>query len=100
MQTFTIRRRSNWADKLELQEAAARSTHVGNNEMSDQVKWIRSYIVEEDDGRLGSVCIYQAVNAAAIREHAKRAGLKADEVQAVVKTVIVRDDPKELEAAA
>ena len=73
---------------------------MGNNEMSDQVRWIRSYIVKEQDGRLGSVCIYQAVSEAAIREHAKRAGLKADDILAVEKTVIVRDDPKELEAAA
>ena len=38
MQTFTIRRRSNWADALELQEAAARSTRVGNDEMADKVR--------------------------------------------------------------
>ena len=100
MQTFTIRRRSNWNDTLELQEAAARSTHVGNNEMSDRVRWIRSYIVNETDGRLGSVCIYQAINESAIREHAERAGLRADEILAVAKTVIVRDDPQEQEEAA
>ncbi|HKJ54273.1 MAG TPA: nickel-binding protein, partial [Gammaproteobacteria bacterium] len=74
MQTFTIRRRSNWADALELQEAAGRSTQVGNEEMSDKVRWIRSYVVQEEDGRLGTVCIYQAVDAAAIKEHAQRAG--------------------------
>ena len=100
MQTFTIRRRSNWADALELQEAAARSTHVGNNEMSDKVRWIRSYVVQEEDGRLGTVCIYQAVDAAAIEEHARRAGLRADEIRRVEKTVIIRDDPVEAEAAA
>jgi len=100
MQTFTIRRRSNWADALELQEAAARSTQVGNNEMSDKVRWIRTYVVQEDDGRLGSVCIYQGVDEAAIKEHAERSGLRADEIRCVEKTVIVRDDPVETEAAA
>jgi len=100
MQTFTIRRRSNWADALELQEAAARSTHVGNNEMSDKVRWIRTYVVKEEDGRLGSLCIYQGVDEAAIKEHAERAGLQADEIQCVAKTVVVRDDPVENEAAA
>lgn len=100
MQTFTIRRRSNWADALELQEAAARSTQVGNEEMSDKVRWIRSYVVLEEDGRLGTVCIYQAVDADAIREHAQRAGLQADEINQVADTVIVRDDPVAAEAAA
>ena len=100
MQTFTIRRRSNWADALELQEAAARSTHVGNNEMADKVRWIRTYVVQEDDGRLGSICIYQAIDEAAVQEHAQRSGLNADEIRRVEKTVIVRDDPAENEAAA
>ena len=100
MQTFTIRRRSNWADALELQEAAARSTKVGNEEMSDKVRWIRSYVVQEEDGRLGTVCIYQAVDTAAIKEHAQRAGMQADEIHPVAETVIIRDDPVAAQAAA
>jgi len=100
MQTFTIRRRSNWADALELQEAAARSSKVGNDEMSDKVRWIRSYVVQEDDGRLGTLCIYQAVNEAAIKEHARRARLQADEIRLVADTVIIRADPVAAEAAA
>ena len=54
---------------------------------------IRSYIVREKDGRLGSVCIYQSTDAEAIREHARETGLRADEVILVERTVIVRDDP-------
>ncbi len=100
MQTFTIRRRGNWADALELQDAAARSSQIGNDEMPDKVRWIRSYVVEEADGRLGTVCIYQAVDADAIREHARRAVLQADEIHRVVDTVIIRDDPVAAEAAA
>ena len=46
------------------------------------------------------MCVYQAVDAAAIEEHAQRAGLKADEIQPVVETVIIREDPAETEAAA
>lgn len=94
MKTYVIRRRSAWADARELEQAAARSTRVGNEEMSTQVRWIRSYVVEEADGRLGSVCVYQATEADAIREHAQRAGLRADEIYPVERTVIVRDDPE------
>jgi len=91
--TYVIRRRSNWKDAAELEVAAARSARVGNEEMPDQVRWIRSYVVRENDGRLGTVCVYQGISAQAVREHAERAGLKADEVSLVENTVIVRDDP-------
>jgi len=68
--------------------------------MSDKVRWIRSYVVQEEDGRLGTVCIYQAVDAEAIREHARRAGMLADDIRQVADTVIIRDDPVAAEAAA
>jgi thiamine biosynthesis protein ThiC len=61
--------------------------------MSDQVRWIRSYVLDEEDGTLGTVCIYQAVDEDAIMEHAKRSDLPADEVIRIVDTVFVRDDP-------
>jgi len=39
------------------------------------------------------VCIYQASSPEAIREHASRAELAADEIIPVADTVIVRPDP-------
>jgi hypothetical protein len=93
METYVIMRRSAWADAPELQAAAAESTRVGNEEMPDDVRWIRSYVVQEADGRLGTACIYQAISEDAAREHARRAELAADEVLKVVDTVVVRDDP-------
>jgi hypothetical protein len=93
MDLFVIRRRSAWASAAELEQAAERSSRVGLEEMPDQVRWIRTYVVHEPDGRLGSVCIYAATGAAAIREHAQRAGLAADEIIPVADTVVVREDP-------
>lgn len=93
MDTFVILRRSAWADAPELQAAAAESTRVGNEEMPDDVRWIRSYVLAEEDGRLGTACIYQASSAEAAREHAMRAGLACDEVIPVADTVVVRPDP-------
>lgn len=102
MQTYTIRRRSAWSSAAELETVASRSARIGNEEMPDKVRWIRSYVVEEKDGTLGTVCIYQAVDPQAIREHASRVGMPADEITLVVRTVIVRDDPAEpqIESAA
>jgi len=93
MKTYVIRRQSNWKNVSELEIAAGVSTRIGNEEMPDQVRWIRSYVVQEDDGRLGTVCIYQATNEDAIREHARRVGMSADEIVPVNATVVVRDDP-------
>jgi hypothetical protein len=61
--------------------------------MPDRVRWIRSYVVKEADGQLGTVCLYQAVDETAIREHAQRVGMPADEIVPVADTVIVREDP-------
>jgi hypothetical protein len=93
MKTYVIRRRQGWKTPEELQAAAARSKDVGDNEMSADIRWIRSYVVVEDDGGLGTVCIYQASSPEKIREHASRVGLPADEITEVADTVVVRPDP-------
>jgi thiamine biosynthesis protein ThiC len=97
MDTYVILRRNGWPDPGALQEAAARSGKVGDEEMSDDIRWIRSYVLDEGDGAVGTVCIYQASSPEAIREHAQRADLPADEIIPVLDTVILRPDP---EAAA
>jgi hypothetical protein len=93
MQLYVILRRSGWTSSEELQDAAAVSTRVADEDMDDRVRWIRSYVLEEEDGTLGTVCIYQAEDEDAIMEHASRAELPADEVIPVADTVIIRDDP-------
>ena len=93
MNTYVILRRSGWKSGSELEEAAWRSTKVGDEEMSDDIRWIRSYVLEEDGGSVGTVCIYQASSPEAIREHAQRADLPCDEIIAVADTVLVRPDP-------
>ncbi|MGD2137999.1 MAG: DUF4242 domain-containing protein [Gammaproteobacteria bacterium] len=93
MQTYVIRRRKAWKDAGELEASAAVSRRVGNEEMADRVRWIRSYVVTEDDGTLGTVCIYQGNDEEDIREHARRAGMPADEITAVADTVVIREDP-------
>jgi uncharacterized protein DUF4242 len=99
MDTYVILRRSGWRSGEELAEAAARSAQVGDEEMPDQVRWIRSYVLEETDGNVGTVCIYQATSPEAIREHASRAMLPADEIIRVLDTVLVRPDPEPVAAA-
>ena len=93
MKTYVILRRSGWRSPEELQQAAERSAAVGDNEMSDDIRWIRSYVLEEDGGTVGTVCIYQASSPEAIRAHAGAADLPVDEIIRVADTVRVREDP-------
>ena len=97
METYVILRRNGWRTAADLEEAAARSTTEGE-EMPDDVRWIRSYVLAEQDGSVGTVCIYQASSPEAIREHARRAELPVDEIVAVADTVIVRPDPQAVAA--
>lgn len=98
MQTFIILRRAGWATGEELEAAAIRSKQVGEEQMPQDVRWIRSYVLGEDDGTVGTVCVYQATSPEAIRRHAERADLPADEIIPVADTVVVRPDPEPVEA--
>jgi hypothetical protein len=93
MDLYVIRRRGVWADQKELEATSAESARVGD-EMSDRLRWIRSYVVSETDGRLGSICLCEASDPEAIREHSRRSGAPVDEMQVVTATAIVRDDPQ------
>jgi hypothetical protein len=92
MNLYVILRRNAWATPADLEQAAARSTRVGE-EQSDDIRWIRSYVLGEEAGGLGTVCIYEATSPEAIRAHAAAADLAVDEIIAVADTVIVRPDP-------
>jgi thiamine biosynthesis protein ThiC len=92
MDTYVILRRSGWRTADDLRAAAERSTAAGE-EMPEDVAWIRSYVLEERDGTVGTVCIYQASSPEAIRAHAAAAELPIDEIVRVADTVLVRPDP-------
>jgi sporulation protein YlmC with PRC-barrel domain len=92
MDTYVILRRNGWKTAEDLQEAAARSSAEGER-MPGDVAWIRSYVLQETDGTVGTVCIYQASSPEAIRTHAENADLPVDEIVKVADTVVVRPDP-------
>jgi len=96
MDTYVILRRSGWRSPEELGEAAVRSTAEGKR-MEDDIRWIRSYVLE-DGPHVGTVCIYEASRPEAIRAHAAAADLPVDEIVRVADTVIVRPDPQPVAA--
>lgn len=95
---YMIRRRTAWKSPQELEETAQRSKDVAEDEFPDDIRWIRSYVIEEDDGQLGTLCIYQASSPEAVRAHADKVGMPADEVKPIADTVIVRPDPEQAAA--
>jgi hypothetical protein len=93
MNLYVIRRPSGWRTPEQLEAAAARSKQVGDEEMPADIRWIRSYVVHESDGGLGTFCVYQASSPEKIREHAARAGIPASDIFEVADTLVVRPDP-------
>jgi len=99
MDTYVIVRRAGWRTAQDLSEAADRSIAEGER-MPDDVAWIRSYVLEETDGQVGTICIYQASSPEAIRSHAAAAEIPIDEIVKVADTVIVRPDPTSVTASS
>ena len=93
MNTYVILRRSGWKSADDLQAAAERSTKAGD-EMSEDIRWIRSYVLEEGGSAVGTVCVYQATSPEAIREHSSAAELPVDEIVPIADTVVIRPDPQ------
>lgn len=92
LEPYAIIWRDGWASGDELARTAARSSAAGE-EMADEDRWVCSYVLDEGDGRLGTVCVYEAASPEAIRTHALRATLPIDEVVPIADTVVVRPDP-------
>ena len=94
MNLYVIIRRHGWRSGEELEVAAGRSSRVGDEDMPDDIRWIRSYVLDEGGGALGTVCVYEATSPEAVRRHAELAALPVDEIVAVADTVVVRPDPQ------
>jgi hypothetical protein len=93
VEMYAIVRRNGWKTGGDLEQAAGRSSKVGDEEMAEDIRWIRSYVLEETDGSVGTLCIYEATSPEAIRDHASRADLPVDEIIPIGDTVVVRPDP-------
>jgi hypothetical protein len=94
MNTYAIRREKAWESAEELDKTAQRSKEVAASDFPDDIAWMRSYVIREPGGTLGTICIYQASSEDAVREHAKRVEMPADEILEVADTVIIRPDPQ------
>ena len=92
METYVVLRRGGWRTPEELEEAAERSRQAGEA-MPDGVRWIRTYVIAEEDGSLGTVCVYEATGPDALRRHAVMADLPVDEIRRVAGMLVAGPDP-------
>ncbi len=91
MDLYAIFRRDGW-DPSEVEEADARS-NAEAEKLGGDIRKIRSYVLQEPNGRLGTICMYEAENPEALVDHAKAAGLPCDEVVRVVAIDVKNPDP-------
>jgi len=92
MKLYGIVRRNGWRTPEDLEVAGKRSAEVGD-EPDSGVRWIRSYVLAEESGEVGTFCIYEGESPEAIRAHAEASDLPCDEIIPIADTVIVRPDP-------
>jgi Nickel responsive protein SCO4226-like len=92
VETYVILRRNGWSSATDLRAAAERSAAEAEH-LTAVIVWLRSYVLEERDGTLGTVCLYQAASPETVRRHATAAGLPVDEIIKVADTIVVRPDP-------
>lgn len=100
MKTYVIRREQAWQSAEELEATAERSKQVAESDFPNDISWIRSYVISEPGGSLGTVCIYQASDEESVRRHAERVEMPADEILEVADTVVIRPDPQPESTAA
>lgn len=96
MELYAIHRR-RLCTPDDLGEVDARS-QAELDRRTDQLRKIRSYVFDETDGTVGTICVYEAVSPEAIREHAAAADLPADEIQRISLIDVQRPDPEALTA--
>lgn len=92
MKLFAILRRDGFIDSQDLEASSVRSVETGE-EMKTDISWIRSYVLNEERGGLGTICIYAAKDKDTIFRHAKASNLPITEIIPIADTVIVRPDP-------
>ncbi|WP_298829262.1 nickel-binding protein [uncultured Piscinibacter sp.] len=90
---YLVRRQGVGRDAAQFEQRLGTARRIADEDMPRQVSWLHSYALQEDGGVLGTVCLYQAVDPGALREHASRAGLPVDEITPVFGRLVFRDDP-------
>ena len=97
MTLYLVPRTRAWLTEEEL-AAATDCLPAVNEALSDDIRWIRSYVVQEADGTFSGYCVYEASSPDALRHHADALGLPTDAIKPVVATIVASPDPEPVAA--
>lgn len=92
MPLYLVPRTRAWLSAEEV--AAVAGCVPAVNDTLDGVRWIRSYIVAEEDGTFSGYCVYEADDPDVLRRHADALMLPTDAIKPVVATLIQAPDPE------
>src|SRR5829696_3596847 len=90
---YIVPRTRAWLSEEEL-AAAADCVPAVNDTLRGDIRWIRSYVVGEEDGTFSAYCIYEASGPDALRRHADALGLPTDAIRPVATTIVAGPDPE------
>ena len=93
MPLYVVPRTRAWLSEEEV-AAAADCLPAVNATLRDDLRWIRSYVVGEDDGTFSAYCVYEADSPEVLRRHADALGLPTDAIKPVAATIIAAPDPE------
>ena len=93
MNLYIVPRTRAWLSEEEV-AAAADCVPAVNDTLSGDIRWIRSYVVAEEDGTFSAYCIYEASSPDVLRLHADSLGLPTDAIKPVAATVVNAPDPE------
>ena len=94
---YIVPRTRAWLSEEEL-AAATDCLPAVDEALRGEVRWIRSYVVAEDDGTFSAFCIYEASGPEALLRHADALMLPTDAIKRVVATIVQAPDPEPLAA--
>ena len=95
---YIVPRTRAWLSEEEV-AAAADCVPAVNGTLRDDIRWIRSYIVSEDDGTFSAYCIYEASDPEVLGRHADALGLPTDSIKPVATTIVAAPDLEPVGAA-
>jgi hypothetical protein len=61
--------------------------------MNDELRFIRSYVVHEDDGTYSAFCVYEATGPEVLERYSEAMRLPTDAIKHVATTVVNAPDP-------
>ncbi len=89
---YLVPRTRAWLSEEEV-AAAADCVPAVNETLRGELRWIRTYVMPEDDGTFSTVCLYEARDPDVLRRHADALGLPVDAIKRVTSTIVASPDP-------